>query len=324
MPAHRIHFGILGTASIARALIGERFHHVDLAAVASRDINKANAFADEANIPLRYQSYDALIADPTIEAVYIPLPQHLHYEYAIKSAKAHKHVLVEKPAALNTSEIERISEACKSNDVLFMEGFMYRFKRVHNRAKEIVQEGTIGKLRFVNFAWSHNIGNRGHDGFRLEKHLGGGCLLDLGVYGADWIRFITDAEPRLFQSYLHRREEDGLDLFAHATYKAGDVLATITCGYTADANYYFLSGEKGSIYSPVALSGRKIPNVLQIHLLGSDTKYSEEFPAENAYKLELEYFAQCIKNKQYPFLDAENARRNLLLIEELAENAIII
>ena len=155
-----------------------------------------------------------------------------------------------------------------------MEGFMYRFKRVHNRAKEIVQQGTIGRLRFVNFAWSHNIGNRGHDGFRLEKDLGGGCLLDLGVYGTDWIRFITDTEPRLFQAYLHRREEDGLDLFAHVTYKAGDVLASMTCGDTTDANYYFLSGEKGSIYSPVALSVRQVPNVLHIHLLGSDTKYS--------------------------------------------------
>ena len=323
MSSRKVRFGILGTASIARAFIGQQLQHAELAAIASRDINKANAFADEANIHLRFGSYDALLADPTIEAVYIPLPQHLHCEYTIKAAIARKHVIVEKPAALNSAEVERMSAACTEHNVLLMEGFMYRFKRVHNRAKEIVQQGTIGKLRFASFAWSHNIGNRGHDGFRLEKHLGGGCLLDLGVYGVDWIRFITDSEPRLLHSYVHRRDDE-LDLFAHATYTAGDVLATMTCGYTADANYYFLSGEKGSIYSPVALSGRQIQTALHIHLLGSDKKYSEGFPAENAYKLELDYFAQCIKNKQQTFLNAENALRNLRLIEELETCATII
>ncbi|MEK7670741.1 MAG: Gfo/Idh/MocA family oxidoreductase [Bacteroidota bacterium] len=317
----KIRFGILGTASIARALIGQQFEHLALSAVASRDINKANTFGDEASIPKRFGNYEALLADSTIDAVYIPLPQHLHCEYAIKAAEAKKHVIVEKPAALNSSEVERMSAACKTKNVLFMEAFMYRFKRVHNRAKEIVQEGTIGKLRYMNFAWSHAFANRGGVGFRLQKELGGGCLLDLGVYGVDWIRFITEAEPTMLNAHIHRRE-DALDVFALATYKADDVLATMTCGYTTDANYYFLSGEKGSIFSPVALSRRVLPNVLHIHLLGSDKTYSEEFPAENAYKLELEYFAQCIKNNQRPFLDAENAKKNLRLIEEIERNAV--
>ena len=319
-PASKVRFGILGTASIARALIGQTFENVELSAIASRDINKAHAFADEAGIPKRFASYDELIADKEIDALYIPLPQHLHCEYAIKAAQAGKHVLVEKPAALSVEEIDRMDAACKQNNVLFMEGFMYRFKRVHNRAKELIYDGTIGPLRFMNFSWSHAIVHRGHTGFRLQKELGGGCLLDVGVYGVDWIRFITGGQPKLLHSYL-KRDDTELDVFAHATYKVDDILATMTCGFTPDANYYFLSGEKGSIYSPLALSGRQIPNVLHVHLLGSDKNWVEEFPAENPYSLEIEYFASCIQANQRPFLDAENARNNFVLIEEIISHA---
>ena len=144
------------------------------------------------------------------------------------------------------------------------------------------------------------------------------------MYGVDWIRFVTGAEPLLLNAYVHRREPDGLDVFAHATYTIDGILACMTCGFTTDANYYFLSGEKGSIYSPVALSGRVLPNNLHIHLLAADKNHVEHFPAENAYVLELDYFAQCIKQKRPPFLDGDNAIRNLNLIEEIAAHALPI
>jgi predicted dehydrogenase len=144
--------------------------------------------------------------------------------------------------------------------------------------------------------------------------------LDLGIYGVDWIRFITNQDPRLQHACLSENA-NGLDVFAHATYAAGDALATMTCGYIADANDYYLSGEKGSIYAPVSLSGRALPSVLHVHLIGSDRRYSEEFPAENAYVLELDYFAQCILANRAPFLDAENARQNLAMIQEIRTSA---
>ncbi len=320
MKRGKVRVGILGTASVARNVIHHSFEHLELAAVASRDREKANRFADEAGIPKRFGSYDDLLAEKTIDAVYIPLPQHLHCEFTIKAAQAGKHVLVEKPAAVTVREVALMNAACEAHRVLFMEALMYRFKRVHNRAKEIIQEGTIGKLRYMTFAWSHNIANRGHGGFRLEKQHGGGCLRDLGVYGVDWIRFITESEPRMLNAVMHRHN-DGLDVFAHATYNAGGVVATMISGYSTDANYYLLSGERGSIYSPVSLSGRVLPNVLHIHLLGHDKHYTEVFPAENAYALELEYFAQCIKQGYAPFLDATNAMRNLELIEQVESSA---
>ncbi len=320
-PSSRVRFGILGTASIARKLIGGEFRNVTLAGVASRSLARAQAFAGEAGITQVYDSYENLLADPDIDAVYIPLPQHLHCEYTILAAQAGKHVLVEKPAAVSSAEVRRMREACERNGVLFMEALMYRFRNIHQRARQIVEDGTIGELRFLVFAWSHNIVNRGHDGFRLHKKLGGGCLRDLGVYGIDWIRFITGTEPEMLNAIL-QRNEDGLDLFAHATYKAGDVVSTITCGYSTDANYYYLSGEKGSIYSPVSLSGRVFPGSLHIHLLGNDRRYTEEFPAENAYVMELDYFARCILDGTAPLPDAANAELNLLYIEKIEAEAV--
>lgn len=322
-PSKPVRIGILGTASIARKLIGGEFRSAKLAGIASRSLRRAQEFAADAGIPRVYDSYESLLADPEIDAVYIPLPQHLHCEYTIRAAEAGKHVLVEKPAAVTSDEVIRMGEACKQNGVLFMEALMYRFRNIHCRAKQILDEGTIGKLRFLVFAWSHNIMNRGHDGFRLQKEEGGGCLRDLGVYGVDWIRFITGSDPEMLNAVIQRNEL-GLDLFAHATYKAGDVVATMTCGYSTDVNYYYLSGEKGSIYSPVSLSGRVLPGSLHIHLLGNDSRYTEQFPAENAYVMEMEYFARCILDRTMPHTDAANAELNLKYIEQIEAEAVLL
>lgn len=324
MPPNRpVRFGILGTASIARQLIGGEFQSATLSAVASRSRSRAQAFAAEAGIAKAYDSYEGLLADPDIDAVYIPLPQHLHCEYTVRAADAGKHVLVEKPAAVTSQEVHRMRQACERNGVLFMEALMYRYRNIHLRAQQIVADGTIGRLRFMVFAWSHNIVNRGHEGFRLRKDLGGGCLRDLGIYGIDWMRFMTGAKPQMLGAVM-QRDSTGLDIFAHATYKVGDVLATMTCGYTTDANYYYLSGEKGSIYSPVSLSGRVLPGVLHLHLLGNDRRYSEEFPAENAYVLEVEYFANCIRAGTCPLPDAVNAEANLQYLEMLEAEAVLL
>lgn len=317
----KVRFGILGTAAIARAFLGQRFVHAEITAIASRDITKANAFADDAGIAKRFGSYEALLNDPEIDAVYIPLPHHLHAEFTIRAAQSRKHVLVEKPAAISSAEVEQMTEACLRNGVLLMEGFMYRFRSAHLRAKELVTNGALGELRYANFAWSQNIVARLGKGFRLDNTLGGGCLSDLGVYGVDWIRFITGSEPHLISASITRNAL-GLDVLAHATYHSGKTIAMMTCGYSSDVNYYFLGCEHGSIYSPVSLSGRFLPNVLHIHRTNGDRREVEEFQPENTYALELEYFAQCIKENRQPFLDGENARRNLCLLEELESRAV--
>jgi predicted dehydrogenase len=319
-----VRVGILGTARIARAFFADPLEGVEISAVASRTPERANQFADEFRISKRYGSYDALVADPEIDALYIPLPQHLHHEYVLKSARAGKHVLVEKPAALTVAELKQMLSECRQHRRVFMEAFMYRFMKLHQRAKEIVRTGTIGELRYIDFNFGFNILVRGFSGFRTERANGGGALYDLGIYGLDFIWYMTEGVPQLLQAFTHRAHPDEVDLFTHAVYKAGPAVVTMTCAFNTDANYYILSGEKGSIASPVGISGRKMSNTLRIHLLEGDKKYEEEFPPTNPYKAELEYFARCIEQAEEPFLGGANSLRNMELLEELLKNASVI
>jgi predicted dehydrogenase len=317
-----IRFGILGTASIARAFFDRPLENARITAVASRDKEKADAFADQFKIPGRFGSYDALLADPDIDAVYIPLPQHLHCEYTVKAAKAGKHVLVEKPAALSSAEARTMVAACRKNDVFLMEAFMYRFKRIHLRVKEIVDSGLIGDLRYVDFNWCFNIGHLVRSPFRMQKKMGGGALYDLGIYGIDFLRYLTGIDPTVVGSYLRRDHPGGVDLFAHVVFTVGAVTGAVTCGFTTDANYYVLNGTLGSLHVPGSLSGRAVKNTIHIHLLQGDKRYEETFAAENPYILEMEYFARCITKKERPLPDGENSVHNLKILERVFTRAV--
>jgi xylose dehydrogenase (NAD/NADP) len=312
-----IRFGILGTAKIARAFFRHPLEGVEITAIASRDRERGEQFAREFGIPRVFASYEDLLADPVIDAVYIPLPQHLHAVYCIKAASAGKHILVEKPAALNTRELRSILRSCRLHRVLFMEAFMYRFLRVHNRAREIVLEGTIGPLRYIDFNLSVNAAALGLGGTRFERSMGGGALYDRAIYGADFLRFITAAEPGLFRSFMEREPGGGVDLFTHALYRIGPVFAAMTVGFTADANSYTLCGERGSVHNPVAISGRSDPQLLSIHLHDDNRRYQETFPAGMPYKWEMEYFARCIENGEEPFLGPDNSLGDMAMLDEL-------
>lgn len=312
-----VRIGILGTARIARAVAGCRRKHAVIAGIASRDPDKADRFGGEFGIPGRYGTYEALIGDTGIDAVYIPLPQHLHCKYTVLAARAGKHVLVEKPAALSAEEVDLMIRTCREHGVVLMEAFMYRFMAIHKRARELASDGTIGALRYVDFNFCFHIVHRGRTGFRMERQSGGGALYDLGVYGMDFLRFISREEPLHVHSFMRKEEPDGIDWYTHAVYRLGGAVATMTCAFNADANYYVLAGERGSVTSPVAISGRTLPNVLRIHLLEGDRKYNEHFPAENPYEMELDHFADCIINGKEPCISTEESLRNIRLIEQV-------
>jgi xylose dehydrogenase (NAD/NADP) len=316
-----IKFGILGTARIARAFFSAPLQNAAIVAIASREQSKADTFGAEFNIPRCYDSYERLLADPDIEAVYIPLPQHLHCEYTIKSAQAGKHVLVEKPAALSVAEVQAMSAACQRNGVYLMEGFMYRFKSIVRRMKEIVASGEIGQMNHIDLNWCFNIKQVVRSPFRLDRRQGGGSMYDLGVYGIDFVRFMTDAEPQLVSAAITRETPDGVDMMTHALYKAGNVLAACTSGLMTDSNYVLIGGTLGSMSAQAALAGNTVENVLQIHHLKGDVLREERFPPENPYITELEYFARCIEHKERPFPDGENSLKNLRLVEDVFDKA---
>jgi predicted dehydrogenase len=316
-----IKIGILGTARVARAFFCAPLQNATIVAIASRDQSKADAFGAEFDIPRRYGTYEQLLADPDIQAVYIPLPQHLHCEYTVKAAEAGKHVLVEKPAALSVAEVQTMIGACQNNSVYLMEAFMYRFRRIQQRVQEILASGQVGDIRYIDFNWCMNTSVLQRGAFRMDPKLGGGAMYDLGIYGIDFIRFITHAEPTLLNARAHRESSKGVDVFSHAEFRIGNIFATVTVGFNSDANNYTIGGEKGSLFARAAVSGRSAESVLQTHLLGGDTLIEEKFPPENPYITELEYFARCVERHEKPILDGENSLKNLLLFEQILTSA---
>ena len=317
-----IRLGILGTAHIAKSFFGGTVEGVEIVAIASRNREKAETFGDEFAIPQRFGSYDELLADHSINAVYIPLPPYLHCEYVVRSALAGKHVLVEKPAALTTAELHLMRKACQDNGVLFMEAFMYRFKAIHLSVKDLVASGNIGNIKYVDFNWCFNIGALRRSTFRLKREAGGGALYDLGVYGVDFLHFISGGAPLLKESHTRREEPNGVDMFGHLVLTVGNVIATVTAGYNTDANYYTISGELGSIHVPGSVSGRQVENVMQVHLIDGDRRYEVRFPAENPYHGELRYFGECIMKHEEPATGFDNSLRNIGLIEKALERSI--
>lgn len=312
-----VRVGILGTASITRSFMGTPLHQATFAAVASRSASRAASFAKQYAIPTSYGSYEALLADPSIDAVYIPLPPSLHAPWVIRAAEAGKHVLVEKPAAPRPEDVCAMAEACLKHKVIYMEAFMYRFKAIHRRVRDILKKGTLGELRYIDFNWSFNIDVLKRSMFRLDPAAGGGALNDLGVYGVDFLRFLGCPLPTVEHATLQRDPPEGVDVFSHVVLRTGTALMALTCGFTCDANYYTLAGERGSVFVPGSLSGRFAPNELHIHLFENDRREEEVFAAENPYAAELEAFAGCILHGTRPESDVEGSLANLRILEEV-------
>jgi predicted dehydrogenase len=316
-----VRIGILGTAAIARAFFGTPLQHAVFDAVASRSHAKAVEFARNHGIPRAYGSYEDLLADRAIDAVYIPLPQFLHCTYTEKAAAAGKHVLVEKPAAPTVAEVERMIAACRHHGVVFMEAFMYRFKTIHHRVRDLVTAGSFGPIRYVDFNWCFNIHALRRSAFRLDPAAGGGALNDLGIYGVDFLRFLGLPEPEVVHAHVTRDQADGVDMFAHVTLTAGSTLMALTSGFTCDANYYALAGERGSAFVPGSLSGRMVANTLTTHFFAKDTRQVENFPVENPYAAEVEHFAQCILHGTAPDPGGEGSLANIRVLEAIRQAA---
>ncbi len=312
-----VRFGILGTAAIARVFLGVPLRQATIAAVASRNAARAATFAREYAIPVSYGSYEDLLADPSIDAVYVPLPPALHAPWVVRAAQAGKHVLVEKPAAPGSADVRLMIEACRKHGVLYMEAFMYRFKAIHRRVRDLVAAGAFGELRFIDFSWCFNMEALRRSPFRLNPEAGGGALNDLGVYGVDFLRFLGLPAPTVLHATILRDPAGGVDTFSHAVLRTGPTVMGLTCGFTCDANYYVLGGEKGSVYVPGSLSGRLVPNVAYTHFFENDVKQEEVFAAENPYVAELEYFAGCILHGTPPEADAEGSLANVEILERI-------
>jgi D-xylose 1-dehydrogenase (NADP+, D-xylono-1,5-lactone-forming) len=300
MTAHEpLRIGILGAARIARqfvsAVAGSK--RVTIAAVAARDPARAQAFAKETHIPRVFASYEALLADPQIEAVYVPLPNGLHAEWVIKAAKAGKHVLCEKPLAVDEAEARAMFAAARENKVQLVEGYPYLAQPQTLKARELVRSGAVGKLQLIRTSFGVPFSDVSD--IRFDPKLAGGALMDAGSYAFSMVRAIAGERPSRVHA-VAQWAETGVDRAFVATieFRSG-LLAQIAGSFTtAYHRHAHIAGDAGIIETTFLnhppLGG---PPTVQIRR-GSTAPAEIELltlPGGNGFLLEAEQFAGLVR-----------------------------
>jgi predicted dehydrogenase len=303
-----LRYGILGAANIARqftkGLAGSELATV--AAVASRGADKAQAFAAELGIARAHGSYEALLADPDIDAIYIPLPNHLHREWAIKAAAAGKHVLCEKPLAMGRAEALEMFAAARAHGVHLAEAYPYMSQPQTLRVRELLAEGAVGRVQLVSAAFCFAIAAADGTPFadpgniRFDPKAGGGALYDAGTYAMSFVRLATGAAPARVVATA-RRMPSGVDYTLAATLEfASGALAQITCSFAAAAQRFAtIVGDQGIIETGYANHAMADSDTLPIRIRRG-TKVTvpfetEALPAGDGFRAEAESFARSIR-----------------------------
>jgi D-xylose 1-dehydrogenase (NADP+, D-xylono-1,5-lactone-forming) len=292
-------WGILSAANIAR----RRFVPGLLAgtegllgAVAARDGDRARAFADEFGIPRAYDSYEALLADPEIDGVYIGLPNLLHTEWTIRAAEAGKHVLCEKPLSRRASDVERMAAVCEAAGVVLMEAFMYRHHPQHARVRELLAAGEIGEPTFLRatFSFAMTDERRSRD-VRTNPALDGGAFMDVGCYALNAARFLFDAEPVEVSAIQRFDPALGVDTSLAAIVRfPGDRLAMIDGSFDVSGpQRYEVVGFNGSIIVDPAFQPG--PAATSFTVIRGGERNPVEVPGVDQYALEADHFARSAR-----------------------------
>lgn len=314
-----LHWGILGTARINRSLIAalRPSKRNRLAAIASRSLEKAQEYARAWRIPAAYGSYEALLADPTIDVVYIPLPNHLHLEWTLKAAAAGKHVLCEKPLALNVTDVDAMIAAARLHQVHIAEAFMYRHHPLTLKVKELVAAGAIGELRYIQGAFSFQLERP--DDYRWNPGQGGGSLWDLGGYLVGYAMLLADAAPVEVMGW-QKMAASGVDAtFVGQLRFAGGLLAQIQCSYEIPKfRVMELHGSTASISIPDFLQSKNHP---AFALQKEGTKKMFRFPSAETFRGEVEAMADVILNGAPPRLTLEESRQIIQVLTALYRSA---
>jgi predicted dehydrogenase len=316
----KVVWGVISTAKIGRdrVLPGMRKSSlIELRAIASRDQAHARATADALGIPVAYGSYEALLADPAIEAVYNPLPNHLHVPFTLKAAAAGKHVLCEKPVALTADEATALRATM--GKVLVAEAFMVRFHPQWLRARELVREGRIGTLRAVQMFFGYN--NPDPANVRNKADIGGGGLYDIGCYAIVAGRFFFAAEPSRAVALVDRDPVFRTDRLTSALVDCGDGrrLDFTVSTQIAPHQRLQLCGSKGRIEIPIPVNA---PQGAATRLLIDDCSslegagiVTETIPESDQYQLQGEAFSRAVRGEVTLPYGVEDAIANMRVID---------
>jgi D-xylose 1-dehydrogenase (NADP+, D-xylono-1,5-lactone-forming) len=310
-------WGVISTARInLKVLAGAALSdEVDVVAVASRDQAHAEAYAREHGIPRAYGSYDALLADDDVEAVYISLPNSLHCEWSIHALEAGKHVLCEKPMSRRPAEVEAVFDTAESVDRFCMEAFMWRHNPQTRKLKELIDDGAIGELRLVRAGFSFPLTDLGN--VRMRPELEGGGLMDVGCYTVSGSRLLAGEPVRATAQQIVG--STGVDVRLVGTLAfGGDVLAHIDCALDLpDRSELEAIGSDGSISVSdpwhCLRPGLRLSRGDQVELV--------EIEPENSYRLELENLGRAIRGEGHPLLGREDAVGQARAIDALYRSA---
>ena len=313
-----VRWGILSTAHINRLLIPGALAspRVDLWAVASRDLVRAEEYARRWEIPTAYGSYEELLADPSIEAVYISLPNTLHVEWSVRAVEAGKHVLCEKPFSRHPSEVEAAFDAAERAGRLLSEAFMYRHNPQTARIVSLVESGAIGELRLVRSVFSYSLYDP--DNIRLRPEVEGGALMDVGCYCVSASRLLG-GEPDALAA-LAWFGETGTDwVFEGMMRFPGDVLAQFYCGTALPgADELEVIGSEGSLFVDDPWHCR-VP-VIEVRREGEVERI--ELESVDSYRLELENVSDAIRGEGELLLGREDAMGQAVALEALHTSAM--
>jgi len=312
-----VKWGIVSTADINQKVIpgAQASSKVDLIAVASRTQERADAYARAWGIPRAHGSYEALLADPEIDAVYISLPNTLHCAWSIKALEAGKHVLCEKPLSRHPEQVAAAFDAAERSGRLLMEAFMFRHNPQTKRLRELVEEGAVGELRLVRSAFSYGLYDT--ENIRLMTELEGGALMDVGCYNVSGSRLLAGEPERVWGEAWYG--PTGTDWVYTGTMRfPGDVIATFDCGTAVTPRDELEAiGTEGSLFVDDPWHCLK-PG---IELRREDGVERIEIEQQDSYRLELENLSDAIRGEAEPLLGREDALQQARVLEALHASA---
>lgn len=313
-------WGVLSTAKIGREQLLPAIVEAEngvLSAVASRDLAKARALADRFGAPHAFGSYEELLASKDIDGVYIPLPTSQHVAWTAKAIEAGKHVLVEKPLALDAKDIAPLIQLRDEKKVLVCEAFMVIYHPQWIKVRDLIASGAIGRLRHVQGAFSYY--NVDPKNMRNQLDLGGGALPDIGVYPTVSTRFSTGKEPQRVQATIERDKTFGTDIYSSIRADFGDFeLSFYLSTQMAARQVMVFHGEKGfiEVFSPFN-AGLYDHHRVELHNQNHTEAQVFRFPGTQQYRLEVETFARAVQGGKERVFTLEESVLNQKVIDAI-------
>jgi D-xylose 1-dehydrogenase (NADP+, D-xylono-1,5-lactone-forming) len=318
----RLRWGILSTANIGRVAVIPAIQastNGEVVAIGSRDAGRARAFGEAAGIPVRHGSYQALVDDPSVDAIYLPVPNSLHREWTIKAAERGKHVLCEKPMALSAAECREMGRAATANGVKLMEAFLYRFHPRTRRVVELVRSGSVGELRVLRSAFTFRLSRPNN--IRLDPDLGGGALMDVGCYCVNLSRTVAGVEPVEAQAWANWGPTGvDVELTGALRFPSG-VVAQFDCALSLERREWF---EIAGTDATLRVDAAYLPGTDEVTIeesRGRAPAIEHRVSGADEYREMVEHFADAVLHDRAVRYPPAEAAANMRVIEALYRSA---